>query len=104
LKRSYYVFIKEQNALICGASQGIGFAIAKQCVLAGANVTLLSRNESKLQNAILELKRISNKEHNYIVADMSHPLETNMLVTDFIKENHPFSILVNNTGGPELGY
>lgn len=95
--------IKEQNALICGASQGIGFAIAKQCVLAGANVTLLSRNESKLQNAILELKRISNKEHNYIVADMSHPLETNMLVADFIKENHPFSILVNNTGGPGVG-
>ncbi|HPO63556.1 MAG TPA: SDR family oxidoreductase [Candidatus Kapabacteria bacterium] len=95
--------IEEQYALICGSSQGIGFAIAKQFAQAGAVVTLLSRNESKLENSLSELKRISNKEHSYIVADMAHPLETNAIVGDFIKENHPFDILVNNTGGPGVG-
>ena len=38
-----------KTALVCGASQGLGAAVAHELALLGANVYLLARNEANLK-------------------------------------------------------
>jgi len=47
--------LKNKNALVCGSTQGIGKATAFLLAEEGANVTLIARNEEKLQAVLAEL-------------------------------------------------
>lgn len=93
-----------KNAFVCGASQGIGKAIAISLAKAGANVSLIARNKDKLSQVVTELDITNNQNHDMIVADF---LETNLLkekVRNYLNEqNKTIHILVNNTGGPSGG-
>ena len=40
--------LKGKNALVCGASSGLGLAIAQELAAEGANVALVARRESEL--------------------------------------------------------
>ena len=40
--------LTNKNALVCGASQGLGFATATELALMGANIIAVSRNENNL--------------------------------------------------------
>lgn len=93
--------LNNKYALVCGSTAGIGKATAIALAKEGANVTLVARNEDKLKQTIAELP--NSKNHSYIVADFSKPEELQNKVSDFIKKNHGFHILVNNTGGPAGG-
>lgn len=91
--------LKNKNALVCGSTQGIGKATAISLAAEGANITLLARNEDKLQSVLAELPN-SDQKHNYLVADFSQPDELKkVLETSSLQ----FHILVNNTGGPAGG-
>ena len=57
--------------VITGGSLGIGFEIAKKCVFEGATVIISARNKQNLQNALNELKKISNKDHKLYQFDVS---------------------------------
>lgn len=93
-----------KNALVCGASAGIGMASAIELALLGANVTLLSRNELKLQQALQTLDVSKNQRHKYIVADFSEPQNLQYIVKQNIESTGlVYHILVNNTGGPAPG-
>ena len=46
-----------KHAFIGGSSQGIGFAIAQSMAACGANVTLTSRNATKLKEAVAKLPK-----------------------------------------------
>ena len=93
--------LNNKYALVCGSTAGIGKATAKALAEEGAIVTLIARNEDKLKAALSELPQ--HRPHSYIVADFSNPTELGSKVEAFIKENHGFHILVNNTGGPKGG-
>ncbi|MBU3821906.1 SDR family oxidoreductase [Flavobacteriaceae bacterium XHP0103] len=93
--------LKGKNALVCGSTQGIGKSTATALALEGVNVTLVARNEEKLKQVLQELP--NTNKHSYIVADFSFPDDLNSKVISFIKEQHGFHILVNNTGGPKGG-
>jgi 3-oxoacyl-[acyl-carrier protein] reductase len=93
--------LNNKNALVCGSTQGIGKATAMALAAEGVNITLVARNEDKLKQVLSELP--SHRNHNYIVADFSNPKELKDKVSDFIRSNHGFHILVNNTGGPKGG-
>lgn len=95
--------LQHKNALVCGSTQGIGKAAAKELALLGANVTLTARNEEKLKNVLNELDTSQGQQHSFIVADFQNPEEVRTKVETFIKENHDFHILINNTGGPAGG-
>jgi 3-oxoacyl-[acyl-carrier protein] reductase len=38
-----------KKAIVCGSTQGLGFASAVELALLGAEVTLMARNEEKLK-------------------------------------------------------
>jgi 3-oxoacyl-[acyl-carrier protein] reductase len=93
--------LNNKNALVCGSTQGIGKATAMLLAAEGVNVTLCARNEDRLKQVLAELP--SHRNHSYIVADFSNPLDLQKKVSNYIKENHGFHILINNTGGPRSG-
>lgn len=92
------ISLKERKALVCGASQGIGAAIALQLAKSGASVTLVARNESRLAQAVNSLP---GNGHGYFVADFDDhkSVESLMIFIDQLKPD----ILINNAGGPAPG-
>lgn len=91
-----------KNALVGGASAGIGLATARELALLGANVFLLARNESKLIEAMLTLDTAQGQKHDYVVADYSDGVTLQSRAEALVKDS-PIHILVNNTGGPPGG-
>jgi 3-oxoacyl-[acyl-carrier protein] reductase len=91
-----------RTALVCGGSQGLGAAVAKELALLGANVLLLARRELALQLMVAELDISNGQNHQYIVADTADPILLLQKVQLLLKEK-PIEILVNNTGGPPAG-
>ncbi|MAP99303.1 MAG: short-chain dehydrogenase [Flavobacteriaceae bacterium] len=94
--------LKDKKALIGGSSKGLGYAVAKQLAVCGAMVTLVSRNESLLKKNMIELKKLTGFDHNYIVVDYNDSEGYNKIITGFFKTNS-VDILINNTQGPSAG-
>src|SRR6185436_16963767 len=94
--------LEGKNAIICGSTQGIGFAIAEELALLGANCTLIARNEEALKAAVHNLDIALRQQHNYLVADFSKPEEVKKAIASHVKD-HTVHILVNNSGGPPAG-
>ena len=67
--------LRNRTALVCGASQGLGAAVANELALLGANIILLARSASNLQKVQLELDVSNGQTHQYIVGDTSKPSE-----------------------------
>ncbi|MBU6341257.1 MAG: SDR family oxidoreductase [Bacteroidetes bacterium] len=91
-----------KNALVGGSSAGIGKAVALELAQLGANVTLLARTESRLQQVVAELDTRQGQQHRYLVADFSHPADLMQRLVSLL-QMQSFHILVNNTGGPPGG-
>ena len=94
--------LEGSNALVCGASQGIGLSAALELASLGARVTLLARNEESLKSALGTLPEVSSGAHDYAVADFSNS-ENVAEVARKLTESYDFDILINNTGGPAGG-
>ncbi len=87
-----------KNALVCGSSQGIGLAVAKELASLGARCVLLARNEEQLKKALATLPAVAGS-HQYAVADFTDPQN----VRDTVAKLGDFQVLINNTGGPAAG-
>ena len=94
--------LKDKKAFIGGSSKGLGYAVAKQLAVCGAMVTLVSRNEPLLKKNMIELKKLTGFNHNYIVVDYNDSKGYNKIITEFFKTNS-VDILINNTQGPNAG-
>ena len=94
--------LEGKNAVICGSSQGIGFAIAEELALMGANCILLARNEANLKLAAFELDISLRQTHSYHAIDFNDQKATKALIERIAKEK-TIHILVNNSGGPAAG-
>jgi 3-oxoacyl-[acyl-carrier protein] reductase len=94
--------LKDKNAMICGATAGIGKATAMQLAAMGASITLVARNKHKLKATLAQLPSQDNQTHNYLVADFTNPTQLKEQVTAAALETN-YHILLNNTGGPKGG-
>jgi len=92
--------LKNKTALVCGASQGLGFAVAAELALLGANIIAASRNENKLQQAIQNLDISKGQHHSYLVMDLSDPGEVKKVLSSYLEKGSVIHILINNAGGP----
>ena len=61
--------LKNKNAIVCGSTQGIGEASAIELAKLGANITLIARNKSKLQDVLGSLDTSQAQKHNFLVVD-----------------------------------
>lgn len=96
--------LEGQHAFVCGSTQGIGKAAAEALASLGATITLLARNEEKLQQVSAALPTAHQQKHGYLVADFSQPELLGAKVADYLADlDNPPTILVNNTGGPPGG-
>ena len=91
-----------KNALVGGASAGIGRAVAVELALLGAHVTLMARTESALQETVGILDTKQGQQHGYIVADFADSDALLEKVRQWLAQAD-IHILVNNTGGPPGG-
>ena len=98
-----HIDLKNKNALVCGSTQGIGKASAIALAEAGANVTVVARNEVRLEQVKNELPTVNGQLHDFLVADFQNPPDLGEQVQKQLDAGNVFHILVNNTGGPPGG-
>ena len=91
-----------RNAIICGSSQGIGFAIAKELAQMGANCILLARNKEKLTISLSQLDTSLQQVHHFFAVDFNDHIALRKLIEEIVKDK-PIHILINNSGGPAAG-
>jgi 3-oxoacyl-[acyl-carrier protein] reductase len=90
-------------AVVCGSTQGLGYACAVELALLGASIVLMARNEEKLQAAVKTLDTSKRQSHQWLVADFANVDNVSTAINKFIEEGNTAQILVNNTGGPAGG-
>ena len=94
---------KGYNVLICGGTSGIGKATAIQFSDLGANVTIVSRDETKLIKIVGKLKHSNTQSHQYIQSNFNYPNEVKNKIKAHLKDGNKYHILINNSGGPKSG-
>jgi 3-oxoacyl-[acyl-carrier protein] reductase len=97
--------LASRGALITGASQGLGLAIARAFVAEGADVMICGRDADALEIARQELRRRAPKEQLVLArkADVSDPTQVDELIADAASQMPTLMVLVNNAGvyGPK---
>ena len=97
-------YFNNKNILIGGSSNGIGWASAKLFANSGANVTLVSRNKTLLEQRLNQLENNGFQNHHFIVLDFSNPENLHTKFKEFVTKNSlEYDVVVNNTGGPPGG-
>lgn len=86
--------LKGRTAIVCGASSGIGLAIAEALAAEGANVAMFARRRDALE---LEAERIGGLP---VRGDVTSPRDLEKLVERTLHAFGGIDILVNNSGGP----
>jgi 3-oxoacyl-[acyl-carrier protein] reductase len=90
--------LEGRAALVTGASQGIGFAIARALAAEGAQVAVSSRSQDKVEAAAAEIGAARAYVH-----DMTDLDGAPALVQSVEADLGPLAVLVTNTGGPPGG-
>ena len=92
-----------KTAIVCGSTQGIGWASANELALLGANVYLFARDKEKLAGMVGQLPNQEGQTHGFLVADFDYPNLVKDETERFLKSTNQVHILVNNSGGPKAG-
>ncbi len=88
-----------RNAIITGASQGLGKVIAEHFLRAGANVVLCARSEVELTKTRDELSQITPDRKIFARAcDVANEQQVNDLVAYALRELGSVEVLVANAG------
>ena len=88
--------LQGKAALITGGGSGIGLAVARALLDAGARVAISGRDEPKLRRAAEELK--GGERLSFHAADVSEKQQVQQLVRDASSRLGRIDILINNAG------
>jgi 3-oxoacyl-[acyl-carrier protein] reductase len=83
-----------RTAIVCGASAGMGLAIAEVLAAEGANVAMFARRREVL---VREAERLGGLA---VRGDVTNPADLQRLVDRTIQAFGGIDVLVNNSGGP----
>jgi 3-oxoacyl-[acyl-carrier protein] reductase len=96
--------LNNKHAILCGSTDGIGKASALLMAQRGASITLVARNQKKLDQTLSELSTDHGQVHFSLCADFNEPDQLKEKITDHMKVIvDQTNILVNNSGGPHGG-
>ena len=83
-----------RTAIVCGASSGIGLAIARALAAEGANVTMFARRRDLLEREAEQLGALA------VRGDLTDPRDLDRVVERTLQAFDGIDVLVNNGGGP----
>lgn len=86
-----------RTAIVCGASAGMGLAIAQALAAEGANVAMFARRRKVLE---VEAERLGALA---VQGDVTNPQDCERLVERTVAAFGGVDVLVNNSGGPPRG-
>lgn len=86
------------HALITGASQGIGAALALELARNGFGVVLTARNAGALQKVAAEAAALNGGHAQVLAVDLFAPDGVDRIVEHIAAKELPLSCLVNNAG------
>jgi 3-oxoacyl-[acyl-carrier protein] reductase len=95
--------IKDRAALVTGASEGIGMAIARKLAEEGVRVAICARTESKLRETAAEIAGATGMEVVPIPADLRSLSGCQGFVDQAADRLGGVDILVNNAGASAFG-
>jgi 3-oxoacyl-[acyl-carrier protein] reductase len=87
--------LKGRTAIVCGASSGMGLAIAEALSDEGANVAMFARRRPLLEREADRLGALA------VVGDLTNPSHLQRLVDETLRAFGGIDVLVNNGGGPQ---
>ena len=85
-------------ALVTGGNKGLGKAMARGLVEAGADVVIASRHEDELKSALDEILAGTGRRGAYCVTDVSVREDVRKLARFALERMGRIDILVNNAG------
>ena len=88
-----------KTALVTGASQGIGHAIAIELAREGAHIAIAARRTELLNELAEEITREGGKRPAVLTGDLARPGTPDQLATDAAQRLGRIDILINAAGG-----
>ena len=95
--------LRDKVAIVGGASQGIGFAIARLLAAEGAHVAMVARRRERLDDAVTQVNAQGGGRAFAIGADIRKADDCERIVASATAKLGRLDILVNNDGAPPLG-
>ncbi|HBA40788.1 MAG TPA: 3-oxoacyl-ACP reductase, partial [Deltaproteobacteria bacterium] len=92
--------LKGKVALVAGASQGMGRAVALGFAREGAKVSICARGEAQLKEAAEMIRRETGGDVLALVADMTRLEDIQKLVAKTVERFGRLDVVVTNAGGP----
>ncbi len=93
--------MNQKNVLITGGTSGLGLALAKQLAKAN-NVTIVSRSEDKMANALTQLRKINSQCQGYCF-DISKIADMKKLADHLKKDGKQIDFLILNAAILHVG-
>lgn len=95
--------LKGKVAVVCGASQGLGLAVAEELAEAGADLVLCARSEARLREVAEGLAAAHGVRVIPVAADLGEPEGVDRVIDGALAAFGRVDILVTNSGGPPAG-
>jgi NAD(P)-dependent dehydrogenase (short-subunit alcohol dehydrogenase family) len=95
--------VKDAHILVTGATSGIGIETGRILALAGANVYLMGRSETKLQEVTENIKKELQQKSSTgsvqgVLCDLNSLASVKQFAENFINEKKSLNILILNAG------
>lgn len=92
--------LEGRGVVVTGASQGLGRAIARACVAAGAHVVICARTADGVEDAQRELANLARRDQRILaaIADVSNREDVERLASLALSSLPQVHALVNNAG------
>jgi 3-oxoacyl-[acyl-carrier protein] reductase len=90
-------------AMVAGASRGLGFAIARKLVEEGASVSLISRDDAAVRQAVSKLENVHRDKTLGLAADVRRAEDIKRWYRKTVERFGAVDHLVTNSGGPPPG-
>lgn len=98
------LLLPEKVAIVTGAAQGIGCAIAESFAEHGAHVVLADTNAQGAHEVLKRIRRSGYPDGLVVKADVSNPSEVAALIEQAVEEFGCLDVLVNNAAVLEAHY
>jgi 3-oxoacyl-[acyl-carrier protein] reductase len=95
--------LKDRIAIVGGASQGIGYGIARTLAGEGAKLAIVARREANLADAAERIRRETGAEVLPIAADCRRAEDCSRVISRVVEVHGGIDVVINNDGAPPLG-